>query len=43
VVWATERLDAEVSGSGTVRYLGEPGRVATDVSGSGRIINEGSG
>lgn len=43
VVWATERLDAEVSGSGSVRYVGNPGQLSTDVSGSGSIINDGSG
>jgi hypothetical protein len=41
VVWATGNLDAKVSGSGDIRYLGSPGNITTDVSGSGRIINDG--
>jgi hypothetical protein len=41
VVWATERLDAEVSGSGSVRYIGDPAQLSTDVSGSGSINNDG--
>jgi hypothetical protein len=43
VVWATERLDAHVSGSGVIRYVDSPGQLSTDVSGSGKVISDGSG
>lgn len=36
-VWATDRLDASISGSGSIRYVGTPGQLSTDVSGSGSI------
>jgi hypothetical protein len=36
-VYATESLNARVSGSGSVIYRGEPNNVDTRVSGSGRI------
>lgn len=36
-VHATESLDAEVSGVGTVDYYGDPDKVVTDVSGVGSI------
>jgi hypothetical protein len=36
-VWASERLDAEVSGAGNVRYFGSPKEVQQDVSGAGSI------
>jgi hypothetical protein len=39
-VWAVDALDAEVSGSGEIRYRGDPDRVSTDVSGSGEIAAE---
>jgi len=37
VVHATESLDAEVSGVGSVDYYGDPDKVVTDVSGVGSI------
>lgn len=40
VVWATDRLDANISGSGSIRYVGTPGQLTTDVSGSGSITGE---
>jgi hypothetical protein len=36
-VFASERLDAVVSGSGTVRYAGNPAKVEQSVPGSGSI------
>ncbi len=36
-VWATEQLDATVSGAGNVRYHGEPPDVQKDVSGAGSV------
>jgi carbon monoxide dehydrogenase subunit G len=36
-VWATERLEATINGSGDVSYRGEPRVVESDVSGSGRL------
>ncbi|KIG17132.1 hypothetical protein DB30_03729 [Enhygromyxa salina] len=36
-VWASDRLDAEVSGAGKVRYWGDPKQVNRDVSGSGSV------
>jgi hypothetical protein len=36
-VWASDRLDAEVSGAGNVRYFGSPKEVHQDVSGAGNI------
>jgi hypothetical protein len=36
-VWASDRLDAEISGAGTVRYFGSPKEVQQDVSGAGSI------
>jgi hypothetical protein len=41
IIWATERLDAQVSGSGLVRYVGNPGQLSTDISGSGSVISDG--
>ena len=35
-VWATESLDARVTGSGTVNYYGDP-KVNVSGSGSGRV------
>jgi hypothetical protein len=43
IVWATDRLDAKVSGSGKIRYVGNPGQLSTDVSGSGSVTSDGSG
>jgi hypothetical protein len=37
VVNVTDDLSASVSGSGTIRYLGDPARLETSVSGSGSI------
>lgn len=37
IVHATESLDAEVSGVGSVDYYGDPDKVVTDVSGVGSI------
>lgn len=39
-VYAGEQLDAVVSGSGTIRYSGNPAQVNKDVSGSGSITSE---
>jgi hypothetical protein len=36
-VWASDRLDAEVSGAGNVRYFGSTKEVHQDVSGAGSI------
>lgn len=36
-VWATEQLDATVSGAGNVRFHGEPADVQKDVSGAGSV------
>lgn len=36
-VWASEQLDAEVSGAGKVRYFGDPAEVKKDVSGAGSV------
>jgi hypothetical protein len=36
-VWASEQLDATVSGAGTVRYHGQPEDVQKDVSGAGSV------
>lgn len=36
-VWASDRLDADVSGTGDVRYFGGPKEVKQDVSGAGSI------
>jgi hypothetical protein len=36
-VWASEKLDAEVSGAGSVRYFGDPAEVDEDVSGAGKV------
>jgi hypothetical protein len=36
-VWASDRLDAEISGAGSVRYFGDPKDVHQDVSGAGSI------
>jgi hypothetical protein len=36
-VWASEQLDATVSGAGNVRYHGQPEDVQEDVSGSGSV------
>lgn len=36
-VWAAEKLTAEVSGSGSVRYKGGPAEVTQTVSGSGSV------
>jgi hypothetical protein len=36
-VWASEQLDANVSGAGNVRYHGEPENVQEDVSGAGSV------
>lgn len=36
-VWASDRLDADVSGAGDVRYFGDPKEVKQDVSGAGSI------
>ena len=36
-VWATDKLDASVSGSGTVTYKGNPADVSTGGSGSGKV------
>jgi hypothetical protein len=37
-VWASDRLDADVSGAGSVRYYGETKEVHQDVSGAGSIV-----
>lgn len=37
IVYPMERLDATISGSGDIRYLGNPGVLNTTVSGSGTI------
>ena len=37
MVWASDMLDAEVSGAGKVHYWGEPTQVNKDVSGSGSV------
>lgn len=36
-VWASEQLDATVSGAGNVRYHGQPKDVQDDVSGAGSV------
>jgi hypothetical protein len=36
-VWASEQLDANVSGAGNVRYSGQPTDVQQDVSGAGSV------
>jgi hypothetical protein len=36
-VWASDQLDAEVSGAGKVHYWGEPEQVNKEVSGAGSI------
>jgi hypothetical protein len=36
-VWASEQLDANVSGAGNVRYSGQPKDVQQDVSGAGSV------
>ena len=36
-VWASEQLDANVSGAGNVRYWGQPADVKENVSGAGSI------
>jgi hypothetical protein len=36
-VWASDRLDADVSGAGNVRYFGDTKEVHEDVSGAGSI------
>jgi hypothetical protein len=36
-VWASEQLDANVSGAGNVRYDGQPKDVQQDVSGAGSV------
>lgn len=36
-VWASDRLDADVSGAGNVHYFGDPKEVHEDVSGAGSI------
>jgi hypothetical protein len=36
-VWASEQLDANVSGAGNVRYHGQPTDVQQDVSGAGSV------
>lgn len=36
-VWVLDRLDATVSGSGSVSYYGEPTTLETDISGSGNV------
>lgn len=37
-VWASDRLDADVSGAGNVRHYGETKEVYRDVSGAGEVI-----
>jgi hypothetical protein len=37
-VFVTEELRSRISGSGTIRYSGNPQRVDSSVSGSGRIV-----
>jgi hypothetical protein len=39
-VFASEQLDAEVGGSGSIRYSGNPEQVSKNVSGSGSITSE---
>jgi len=39
-VYASEQLDAEVGGSGSIRYSGNPAQVSKNVSGSGSISSE---
>lgn len=36
-VWATDELDARISGSGSVYYRGDPARITTDITGSGTV------
>jgi len=36
-VTATNRLDASVSGSGTILYVGSPPTVTSNITGSGAI------
>jgi hypothetical protein len=38
-VFVTGELDAEISGSGEIRYLGDP-KVTSDISGSGSVVEE---
>lgn len=38
-VWATESLDATITGSGNIHYKGTPSLISTYTSGSGRLIN----
>ncbi len=39
-VYASDSLEAGVSGSGTIRYSGNPAQISKNVTGSGRIISE---
>ena len=36
-VWASKRLEVDVSGAGTVRYHGKPEQVVKDISGAGKV------
>ena len=36
-VWAKDALDAEISGSGRISYKGNPRKIYTNTSGSGRV------
>jgi len=38
-VFASEELDATISGSGQIRYSGNPNKINKNISGSGTIIN----
>lgn len=40
-VWAIETLDATITGSGTVRYYGQPATVRESVTGSGEVSSLG--
>ena len=37
-VFAAQRLDAAISGAGTVTYAGHPAQVNPDISGLGELI-----
>ncbi len=37
IVNVSDELDAKVSGSGSVKYMGDPTTVKQDVSGAGRV------
>ena len=41
-VFVTKYLNVEISGSGSIYYKGNPGKIISNITGSGELIDEGS-